>query len=138
MDGTKHLPKTNHCTLGDTICRGSKTIRSGVWKTKGNTLSLLLGEVIYCVRRKEFLESSRPLAYREMKTRDTHRGHNATVSAQSMLNAHAHLDPGCHMGGKAHIPVTRHIHQSTDNTSVHYYPEGNQASLRHLPISLGF
>lgn len=58
-----------------------------------------------------------------------HRGHNPTVSAQSMLNAHAHLDPGCHMGGKAHVPVTGHIHQSTDNTSVHYCLEGNQASL---------
>lgn len=38
----------------------------------GNTLSLLLREVIYCVRGKEFLENSRPLlAYRELKTRDT-------------------------------------------------------------------
>lgn len=130
MDGTKHLPKTNHCTLGSTIGCGSQTIRSGVWKTKGNALSLLLRGVICCVRRKEFLENSRPLlAYREWKTRDTHRGHNATVSAQSMLNAHAHLDPGCHMGGKAHVPVTGHIHQSTDNTSVHYCLEGNQASL---------
>lgn len=33
------------------------------------------------------------------------------------------------MGGKAHIPVTGHIHQSTDNTSVHHCPERNQASL---------
>lgn len=33
------------------------------------------------------------------------------------------------MGGKAHIIVTGHIYQSTNNTSIPYCPEGNQASL---------
>ena len=54
-------------------------------ENKGNTLSLLLREVIYCVRRKEFLENSRPQAYRELKKKRHTQRPNATTHTEAIM-----------------------------------------------------